>query len=87
MTEQMSATVRMETGMRFDAEAGSGHHVTLDAAEHSGGHNAGFRPMELLLVGLAGKVAHVTHTFRIIDATETQAITIADTRAITAAVP
>jgi putative redox protein len=161
MAEQMSATVRLEIGMHFDAETGSGHHVTLDAAEHGGGHNAGFRPMELLLVGLAGctgmdvisilrkkrepvtgyevhvvgvraedhpmvfveinvvhivtghqiqpeavaraiqlseerycgagamlgKVAHVTHTFRILDATETQAITIADTRAITAAVP
>src|SRR6266496_2923768 len=161
MAEQMSATVRLETGMRFDTETGSGHHVTLDAAEHGGGHDAGFRPMELLLIGLAGctgmdvisilrkkrqevtgyevhvtgvraedhpmvfveitvehvvtghhlqpgavaraielseerycgagamlgKVAHVTHTFRIIDATETQAITIADTRAITAVVP
>src|SRR5713226_5949614 len=54
MAEQMTATVRLETGMRFDAEAGSGHHVTLDAAEHGGGHNEGFRPMELLLVGLAG---------------------------------
>ena len=43
--------------MRFDAEAGSGHHVTLDAAEHGGGHNEGFRPMELLLVGLAGCTA------------------------------
>ncbi len=147
--------------MRFDAEAGSGHHLTLDAAEHGGGHNEGFRPMELLLVGLAGctgmdvisilrkkrepvtgyavhvvgvraeehpmvfveidvvhivtghhiqseavaraiqlseerycgagamlgKVAHVTHTFRILEAAETQAITVADTRAMTAIVP
>jgi len=40
--------------MCFDAEAGSGHHVTLDAAEHGGGQNTGFRPMELLLVGLGG---------------------------------
>jgi len=146
--------------MRFDAEAGSGHHVTLDAAEHGGGQNEGFRPMELLLVGLAGctgmdvisilrkkrqqvtgyavrvvgvraedhpmvfveinvvhivtghhiqpeavaraiqlseerycgagamlgKVAHLTHTFRIIDAAEKQAITVADTRAVTATV-
>jgi putative redox protein len=54
MAEQMTATARLETGMRFDAEAGSGHHVTLDAAAHGGGHNEGFRPMELLLVGLAG---------------------------------
>jgi putative redox protein len=40
--------------MRFVAESGSGHHVTLDADEHGGGQNAGFRPMELLLAGLAG---------------------------------
>jgi putative redox protein len=54
MAEQMTAIARLETGMCFDAEAGSGHHLTLDAAEHAGGQNAGFRPMELLLVGLAG---------------------------------
>ena len=54
MAEQMTATVRLETGMRFEAEAGSGHYVTLDAAEHGGGQNTGFRPMELLLVGLGG---------------------------------
>src|SRR5215472_16455803 len=54
MAEQMTATVRLETGMRFDAGAGSGHHVTLDAAEHGGGQNSGFRPMEMLLVGLGG---------------------------------
>ncbi len=54
MAEQMTATVRLETGMRFEAEAGSGHHVILDAAEHGGGQNTGFRPMELLLVGLGG---------------------------------
>ncbi len=161
MAEQMTATVRLETEMRFDAEAGSGHHLTLDAAEHGGGHNEGFRPMELLLVGLAGctgmdvisilrkkrqqvtgyavhvvgvraeehpmvlveidvvhivtghhiqseavaraiqlseerycgagamlgKVAHITHTFRIIEAAGTQPITVADTEAMTAIVP
>lgn len=160
MAEKMTAKVRLETGMRFDAEAGSGHHVTLDAAEQSGGQNTGFRPMEMLLVGLAGctgmdvisilrkkrqqvtayevhvagiraedhpmvfveitvehiitghqvqpeavaraiqlskerycgagamlgKVARLTHTFRILDAAETQAITAADSRAITAPV-
>src|SRR6266699_2550748 len=161
MAEVMTAQATLETGMRFDAASGSGHHVTLDAAEHSGRHNAGFRPMELLLIGLAGctgmdvisilhkkrepvtgyavhvvgvraedhpmvfveidvvhivtghhiqseavaraiqlseerycgagamlgKVAHVTHTFRILEAAETQAITVADTRAMTAIVP
>src|SRR5207247_7826829 len=54
MAEQMTALVKLETGMRFDAEAGSSHHIMLDAAEHGGGQNAGFRPMELLLVGLGG---------------------------------
>ncbi len=54
MAEIMTAQATLEMGMRFVAESGSGHHVTLDADEHGGGQNAGFRPMELLLVGLAG---------------------------------
>src|SRR6266487_1335886 len=54
MAEVMTARAILETGMRFAAESGSGHHVTLDAAEHAGGQNAGFRPLEMLLVGLAG---------------------------------
>src|SRR2546430_13430801 len=54
MAETMTAQSKLATGMRFEVEAGSDHHVTLDAAEHGGGHNEGFRPMELLLVGLAG---------------------------------
>ena len=54
MAEHMTATVKLETGMRFEAEAGSGHHVILDAAAHGGGQNDGFRPMELLLVSLGG---------------------------------
>src|SRR5215471_1602101 len=54
MAEVMTARAILQTGVRFEAEAGSGHHITLDAAEHGGGQNAGFRPMELLLVGLAG---------------------------------
>src|SRR5215472_16614413 len=54
MAETMSAQAKLATGMRFEVEAGSGHYVTLDAAEHGGGQNAGFRPIELLLVGLGG---------------------------------
>jgi putative redox protein len=54
MAEVMAVQATLETGMRFEVEAGSGHRVTLDAAEHGGGHNEGFRPMEMLLVGLAG---------------------------------
>ena len=54
MAETMTVQSKLATGMRFEVEAGSGHHVTLDAAEHGGGHNEGFRPMELLLAGVAG---------------------------------
>jgi putative redox protein len=54
MAEIMTARATLETGMRFDAGSGSGHQVTLDAAKHDGGQDTGFRPMELLLVGLAG---------------------------------
>jgi putative redox protein len=54
MAEVMTARAVLDAGMRFDAESGSSHHVILDAAEHGGGENMGFRPMELLLVGLAG---------------------------------
>ncbi len=54
MAETMTVQSKLATGMRFEVQAGSGHHITLDAAEHGGGDNEGFRPMELLLVGLAG---------------------------------
>jgi len=54
MAEVMVVQAKLETALRFTATADSGHSVTLDAAEHAGGQNAGFRPMEMLLVGLAG---------------------------------
>ncbi|HJT58710.1 MAG TPA: OsmC family protein [Ktedonobacteraceae bacterium] len=54
MAEIMTARATLETGVRFDVEASSGHHVTLDASEQDGGQNAGCRPIEMLLVGLAG---------------------------------
>ncbi len=54
MAETMTSRAVLEAGMRFDAVSGSGHHVILDAAEQGGGEDTGFRPMELLLVGLAG---------------------------------
>ncbi|MDI3547227.1 MAG: putative redox protein [Halanaerobiales bacterium] len=41
----------------FVAKGGSGHEVIIDAAEESGGHDQGPRPMELLLHGLAGCTA------------------------------
>ncbi len=57
MGEIMTATARLQGAMRFLGESGSGHTLTMDAAEHSGGEDAGFRPMELLIVGLAGCTA------------------------------
>lgn len=57
MGEIMTASARLQDGMRFQGESGSGYTLTMDAEEHAGGENAGFRPMELLLVGLAGCTA------------------------------
>ncbi len=54
MAEIMTARARLLDTLCFAAESGSGHVVTLDAAAENGGENRGFRPMEMLLVGLAG---------------------------------
>jgi putative redox protein len=54
MAKIMTTVAKLETGMRFDAQATSGYHVTLDSNELSGGQRDGFSPMEMLLVGLAG---------------------------------
>jgi putative redox protein len=53
MANDMTVRATLESGMRFDVETGSGHHVILDTAEHEGGQNSGPRPMEMLLVALA----------------------------------
>jgi putative redox protein len=54
MANDMTVRATLDTGMRFDVETGSGHHIILDAAEHNGGQNSGPQPMEMLLVALAG---------------------------------
>jgi putative redox protein len=38
----------------FVGESGSGHAVVMDGAPDAGGRNMGLRPMEMLLLGLAG---------------------------------
>ncbi|MFM8750248.1 OsmC family protein [Rhabdaerophilum sp.] len=53
----MKARAKLIEGMAFLGEAGSGHSIVMDGSPESGGRNAGFRPMELLLVGLAGCTA------------------------------
>ena len=50
----MKARARWVEGMAFMGEAGSGHAVMMDGAPEHGGRNIGIRPMEMLLIGLAG---------------------------------
>lgn len=55
MAGEKFARVSFVSGMRFTGEAGSGHQLTLDTADaDEGGQNAGFSPMELPLIALAG---------------------------------
>lgn len=51
----MDAKVTWHTGLSFTGSAaGSGFTLPLGAAPEAGGLNDGFRPLELLAVGLAG---------------------------------
>ena len=50
----MKARAKWVEGMAFIGEAGSGHAVIMDGAPEYGGRNIGIRPMEMLLIGLAG---------------------------------
>jgi putative redox protein len=51
----MDAKVTWKEGLSFDGFGGSsGLHLPVDTSPESGGSGEGFRPMELLLVGLAG---------------------------------
>ncbi|MFQ5995872.1 MAG: OsmC family protein [Acidiferrobacterales bacterium] len=53
----MKATIKWTGEASFAAEAGSGHKVVIDGAPEHGGRNRGFRPMELVLVGMGGCTA------------------------------
>jgi len=46
--------VKWIDGMRFVAIPGSGHAVIMDSSKDKGGLDSGPRPMELLLISLAG---------------------------------
>jgi putative redox protein len=48
------AKVSLLDNMKFSGTSSSGHALSMDADEASGGTNAGFRPKELLLVGFGG---------------------------------
>jgi putative redox protein len=53
----MEARVRLDTEMQFRGAAESGIEVIMDASPKAGGRNAGPRPMELVLLALAGCMA------------------------------
>ena len=50
----MKAKVTWLNGRAFVGESGSGHSVVMDGAPEAGGRNIGFRPMEMMLLGLGG---------------------------------
>jgi putative redox protein len=50
----MHATINWRGNVHFTATADSGHTVLMDGPADAGGENLGFRPMELVLVGLGG---------------------------------
>ncbi len=49
----MKARVRLNEGVSFVAESGSGHAMVIDGAPDAGGRNLGPRPMEVVLMGTA----------------------------------
>lgn len=50
----MNAYVTLKEGMSFEGSADSGFTVSLGASQAVGGADDGFRPMELIAIGLAG---------------------------------
>jgi putative redox protein len=54
MAGEITAEAVWQEGLRFVATSGTGHEVVLDASGDHGGSDAGPRPMEMLLIGLAG---------------------------------
>ena len=50
----MNASVKWVDGMHMVGESGSGHTVVMDGPAEFGGKDLGIRPMEMLLLGMAG---------------------------------
>lgn len=50
----MKATITWAGDVKFEAESGSGHTITIDGPAEHGGKNQGVRPMELMLLGVGG---------------------------------
>jgi putative redox protein len=53
----MEAKAIWKGKMAFEGSAGSGFSLPMDVSQEGGGDNSGVRPIELLLVGLAGCTA------------------------------
>jgi putative redox protein len=50
----MKSRIKWIQDVMFLGESGSGHSVVMDGAPEAGGRNLGFRPMEMVLLGLGG---------------------------------
>jgi putative redox protein len=53
----VDVAIDLQDGMHFTASGADGHSVRLDSSDDFGGTGRGFRPMELLLVGLGSCTA------------------------------
>ena len=53
----MKASVTLDHGMAFAGEVGSDFTVRMDSGPAVGGEDSGFRPMQLVLIGLGGCTA------------------------------
>ena len=54
----MKGTVELVDGVHFTAQSGTGHSISTDGPEESGGRNNGMRPMEAVLLGMGGCSAY-----------------------------
>jgi len=54
----MQAHVKWVEDRTFLGRSGSNHSVIMDGDSEGGGRNAGFRPMEMLLLGMGGCTAY-----------------------------
>ncbi len=54
----MKGTVKLSEGVRFKAQSGTGHTLTIEGAPESGGQNQGMRAMEAVLLGMGGCTAY-----------------------------
>ena len=50
----MNISVNWVDGMLMVGKSDSGHAITMDGPPEIGGDNLGVRPMEMLLLGMAG---------------------------------